>query len=123
MPPEREPRSHLERLRVLARDSRASLAARSGVSERQIANLEKGVHEPKLATARRIAAALGSPVAACWPGVFEEEPMPKVHPKVNPGIHYLLRVEAALAGDPQHAELLLDTQHLVARARESAWPL
>jgi transcriptional regulator with XRE-family HTH domain len=108
---------------VLARHSRASLSAASGVSERQIANLEKGVHKPKLETARAIARALDVPVAACWPGRFDDEPMPKVHPKVDVGIRYLLRVESALAGDPKHEELLLDTKHLVDRAREAAWPL
>jgi transcriptional regulator with XRE-family HTH domain len=113
----------LERLRVLARHSRASLSAASGVSERQIANLEKGVHQPKLATARAIAGALDVPVAACWPGRFEDEPMPNTRPKVEVGIRYLLRIEAALADDAGHETLLADTRYLIGHARESAWPL
>jgi len=61
------PLSHLARLRVLAGHTQASLAAASGVSSRQIANLEAGKSaKPHLSTAIAIADALGLDVRAVF---------------------------------------------------------
>jgi transcriptional regulator with XRE-family HTH domain len=53
------PLSHAARVRVLAGHTQRSLAATSGVSARQIANLEAGLCRPRLDTALAIAHALG----------------------------------------------------------------
>lgn len=41
--------------------SKAELARRASISERTVRNLEQGVFEPKMETARKLAQALGVP--------------------------------------------------------------
>lgn len=41
--------------------SKAELARRASITERTVRNLEQGVYEPKMATARKLAQALGVP--------------------------------------------------------------
>jgi len=53
------PLGHLARVRVLRGHTQRSLALASGVSARQIANLEAGKCRPRLDTALAIAHALG----------------------------------------------------------------
>jgi transcriptional regulator with XRE-family HTH domain len=61
--------SHLARVRILAGHSQRTLAIASGVSQRQIANLEAGKSaRPHLDTARKIADALGVEVEVAFPG-------------------------------------------------------
>lgn len=49
----------LRALRVASGLSQGDLAARTGMTQAQISRLESGAHETRLASLRRIAAALG----------------------------------------------------------------
>jgi len=51
--------SHLARVRVLAGHTQQSLADSAGISKRTVVYLEAGTHRPSLATAFRLANALG----------------------------------------------------------------
>ena len=48
-------------LRIAAGMTKTELARRAGINERTVRNIESGVYEPSLATARKLAGALGVP--------------------------------------------------------------
>lgn len=52
----------LKELRESAALSKAELARRAGITERTIRNIESGVYEPSMPTARKLAKALGVPL-------------------------------------------------------------
>lgn len=66
--PVRSEPSHLRRCRILKGMRQADLAERAGCSRDTIARLEAGKNQPQLRTALAIAAALGAPVEAIFPG-------------------------------------------------------
>jgi DNA-binding XRE family transcriptional regulator len=53
-------------LRTAASMSKAELARRAGINERTVRNIESGVYEPSLATARKLATALDVPFDALF---------------------------------------------------------
>lgn len=117
--------SHVKRCRLLQGLSQAQLGQLAGgLDRRTIGRIERSETQPRIATAAGIARGLNLPLAAAFPTLAGCEEMPTRPPQVaTASIDYFTKVRAALAGRAENAELLADTQHLVARCREGVWPL
>ena len=67
-----ECKNRVREFREILEVSRAELAARAGLTTRGLRLIETGENQPKLATARRIARALGTPLGNAFPEAGDE---------------------------------------------------